>query len=157
MATRHCGDHFLTRKHRITVMHTRGGTNGTQRLRCYRGSTSRAVRAALTGSFPGTTLSFSASSPTALSSVWASGLCPHLFCAPASKLCPKIPEKPKRAHRSVTLSINLDTIKYIWYNWVGYFLDLGTLKTFPYKLVGTASLFYTILAYKTFHGDTRLR
>lgn len=33
-------------------------------------------------------------------------------------MCPKISEKPKRAHKDVMLSVNLDIIKHIW--WVGF-------------------------------------
>lgn len=38
--------------------------------------------------------------------------------------------KRKRASKGVMLRIKLDVIKHVWYDFVGYFLGLGTLKIF---------------------------
>lgn len=48
-------------------------------------------------------------------------------------MCPKLSEKPKRSYKNVTFSVNMDVIKHIWYDFVGYFLGLEMLKIFQYK------------------------
>lgn len=50
-------------------------------------------------------------------------------------MCPKIAEKPKG----------------------GYFLGLGMLKVFPYKLLVIASSLSATSAYERFHGNSAFR
>lgn len=57
-----------------------------------------------------------------------------LFCASISKICPQVSGRPKR----------------------GYFLGLGTLKNFPYKLMVAASLLDSTSVYKSFHRNVLL-
>lgn len=73
-----------------------------------------------------------------------------LFCAFVSKMCPKISEKLKRAHKGVTLikhfhsgEQNKDAV---------YALNMGSRnpKMFPYKLMVITVLLYDILAYVRF-------
>lgn len=45
-------------------------------------------------------------------------------------MCPEVLEKPKKAHNGVKVSVKLDIIRCIWYELVGYFEGLGTLKKF---------------------------
>lgn len=49
-----------------------------------------------------------------------------------SNMLSKASEKPKRAHRGAMLSVNLDIIKCIWYDSVGYFGGLGKPPIFFY-------------------------
>lgn len=41
---------------------------------------------------------------------------------------PREPERPKRVHEGVSLGVKRDVIKHIWYDLVGNFGGLGTLK-----------------------------
>lgn len=54
----------------------------------------------------------------------------NLLCSSVSQMCPKFSEKPKSACKGVTLSVKLDVIKHIWYDLLGNFVGLETLKIF---------------------------
>ena len=43
-------------------------------------------------------------------------------------MSPTVSAMPTTAHKGVTLNVKLDVIRYILYDLVGYFLDLGRLK-----------------------------
>lgn len=57
--------------------------------------------------------------------------------------------------KGVMLSVKLDIIKHIWYEQLGYFLDLGPLKIFSTLMI-TASSLYTISTYERFHRNAPL-
>lgn len=77
----------------------------------------------------------------------------HSFCASVSKMYPKVSEKPKRAHMSVTLSKELDMSKCIWYYLVGV---RGCWKIFLYRLMVIALPLCPMLAYRSFHRNAVL-
>lgn len=82
-------------------------------------------------------------------------VCLDLFHASISKMCLKVSEKAKRAHKGVTLYVKLDVIKCIWYNLVGYFMGMCK-NIFFYKLVVIAFSLYNILVYERFQKNTLL-